>query len=117
MDFMKRLRIALPPPYYPKISMDEYAHNRTFWKTVTPFLSSKAPRSARSTLIEKEDIISDHQKLVETLSNLFEEAVDKLDISECNSISNSVGYSYLVEFSLQNIKTFRVLVLLLKSLI
>ena len=47
--------------------------------------------------MKKETIILDHQKLVEILSNLFEEAVDKLDISECNSISNSVGYSYLVE--------------------
>ena len=76
--------------------MNKYAYNKTFWKKITRFLSSKALWSTRST-IEKEAIISDHEKVAEILSNFFEEAVDKLDISECSSISNSVGYSYLVK--------------------
>ena len=66
--------------------MNERADNKTFLKTITSFLSSKAPRSTRSTLSEKEAIISDDQEVAEILSNLFEAAVDKLDIGESNNL-------------------------------
>ena len=42
--------------------------NKIFWKTITPFLSSKAPSLSRIiTLIENETTISDDQKVAETL--------------------------------------------------
>ena len=60
--------------------INEITDNKAFWKTTTRLLSSKTPRSLRTTLIEKETIISDDQKVAKTFSSFFEEAVDKLDI-------------------------------------
>ena len=46
----------------------------------TPFISSKAPRLPRTTPIENEAVISDHQEVAETVSKFFVKLVDKLDI-------------------------------------
>ena len=64
--------------------MNEITDNKTFWKTITRFLSSKAPRSLRITPIEKETIVSDDQRVAKTFSNFFERTVDKLDIMGYN---------------------------------
>ena len=64
--------------------MNEITDNKTFWTTITRFLSSKAPRSFRITPIEKEAIVSDDQRVAKTFSNFFEKTVDKLDIMEYN---------------------------------
>ena len=40
-------------------------------------------------------------KVVETLANFCEETVDKLDIQECNNISNAVGCSDPVEIAIK----------------
>ena len=58
------------------------------WKTITPYIFSKAPSLSRITLIENEAIISDDQKVAETLSNFSAKAFDKLDINEFQNISN-----------------------------
>ena len=65
---------------YSKIDARKMMDNKTFWKTVTPFLSSKVPSLSRITLIENEAIISDDQKVAETLSKFFVKAVDKLEV-------------------------------------
>ena len=67
--------------------------NKAFWKTITPFISSKAPSLSRITLIENEAIISDGQRLAETLSKFFAKAIVKLDIKEFKNISNIDGLS------------------------
>ena len=64
--------------------MNEITDNKTFWKIITRFLSSKAPRSLRITPIEKETIVSDDQRVAKTFSNFFERTVDKLDIMGYN---------------------------------
>ena len=56
--------------------------NRTFWKTITQFISSKAPNFSRITLIENEATVSDDQKMAETHRKFFVKATDKLDIKE-----------------------------------
>ena len=43
--------------------------NKIFWKTIIPFISSKAPSLSRMARTENEAIISDDQKVAETLSN------------------------------------------------
>ena len=50
-------------------------------------------------------------------SNFFEEALDKLDIRECNSILDTAGYSNPVEIPIKNMKTIQVLLILLKGLV
>ena len=68
---------------------------------ITPFLSSKAPSLSRITLIENEAMISDDQKVAETLSKFFVKAVDKLDIKEFKNISNIDGLSDPVEIAIK----------------
>ena len=54
--------------FYSKIDTHKIMDNKIFWKTITPFLSSKAPSLSRIiTLIENETTISDDQKVAETL--------------------------------------------------
>ena len=65
---------------YSKTDTRKTTDSKTFWKTITPFISSKATSLSRITLIENEAIISDDQKVVETLSKFFVKAVDRLDI-------------------------------------
>ena len=67
--------------------------NKAFWKTITPFFSSKAPSLSRIALIENEAIISDGQRPAETLSKFFAKAIVKLDIKEFKNISNIDGLS------------------------
>ena len=86
---------------YSKIDARKMMDNKTFWKTVTPFLSSKAPSLSRITLIENEAIISDDQKVAETLSKFFVKAVDKLEVKEFKNISNIDGLSDPVEIAIK----------------
>ena len=86
---------------YSKIDTRKIADNKTFWKTITPFLSSKASSLSRITLIENEAIISDDQKVAETLSKFYVKAVDKLDIKEFKNISNIDGLSDPVEIAIK----------------
>ena len=88
--------------------------NKTFGKTITPFLSSNAASLSRITLIEKKAIISDDQKVAETLSKFFAKAIDKLDIREFKNISNIDGLSDPVKIATKNMKIIHVLLLLLK---
>ena len=87
--------------FYSKIDTRKITNNKTFWKKITPFLSSKAPCLSRITLIENEAIISDDQKVAETLSKFFVKAVDKLDIKEFKNISNIDGLSDPVEIAIR----------------
>ena len=75
--------------------------NKIFWKTTTPFICSKAPSLSRITLIENQAIISDDEKVTETLSKFFVKTVDKLDIKEFKNISNIDGLSDPVEIAIK----------------
>ena len=84
-----------------KIGTRKITDSKTFWKIITPFISSKAPSLSRTTLIENETIISDNQKVGETLSKFFVKAVGKLDTKEFKNISNIDGLSDLVEIAIK----------------
>ena len=84
-----------------KIGTRKITDSKTFWKIITPFISSKAPSLSRTTLIENETIISDDQKVGETLSKFFVKAVGKLDTKEFKNISNIDGLSDLVEIAIK----------------
>ena len=47
------------------------AENRTFWKTVKPFLTDKTNKTSRITLIEEERVISQDHLIVKTFSEHF----------------------------------------------
>ena len=73
---------------YSKIDTRKITDNKTFWKTIILFISSKAPSLSRITLIENEAIISDDQKAAETLSKFFVRVLDKLHNKKFKKISN-----------------------------
>ena len=100
-NFCNKLYKKERKKFYSEINAHKITDNKTFWKTITPFLSSKAPSLSRITLIENEAIISDDQKVVETLSKFFVKAVDKLDIKEFKNISNIDGLSDPVEIAIK----------------
>ena len=43
--------------YYNNLNEKKITDNKTFWKTVKPFLSDKTPSDEKRTLIEKDKII------------------------------------------------------------
>ena len=86
---------------YSKTDTRKITDKKTFSKTITPFISSKAPSLSRITLIEKEAIISHNQKVAETLSKFIVKAVEKLDIKEFKKISNIDGLSDPVEVAIK----------------
>ena len=45
--------------------------NRTFWKTVKPFLTDKTNKTSRITLIEEERVISQDHLIAKTFSEYF----------------------------------------------
>ena len=89
---------------YSKIDTHKLTDNKTFWKTTTPSISSKAPSWSIITLTESKAIIPDDQKVAETLSKFFVKTVDKLDIKEFKNISNIDGLSNPVEIAIKKYK-------------
>ena len=100
-NFCSKLYKKERKKFYSKTDTRKITDNKTFWKTITPFLSSKAPSLSRITLIENEAIISDDQKVAETLSKFFVKTVDKLDIKEFKNNSNIDGLSDPVEIAIK----------------
>ena len=45
--------------------------NRTFWKTVKPFLTDKTNKTSRITLIEEEKVISQDHLIAKTFNKYF----------------------------------------------
>ena len=100
-NFCSKLYQKEQKRFYSKIDTHKIMDNKTFWKTITPFLSSKAPSLSRITLIKNEAIISDDLKVAETLSKFFVKAVNKLDITEFKNISSIDGLSDPVEMAIK----------------
>ena len=92
-NFCSKLYKKKRKKIYSRIDTRRITGNKTFWKTINSFISSKALSLSRNTLIEKQAVISDDQKVAETLSKLFVKTVDKLDIKEFKNLSNIDGLS------------------------
>ena len=68
--------------------------NKTFWKTVKPFLSDKTPSDEKITLIEKDKIIKTDTKTANVLNTFFSTVISSLNIPEypvSDSISNDIN--------------------------
>ena len=58
--------------YYTKLDITNITDNRKFWKTMKPFFSDKGVNTCKITLIEDNKIISDDDRVAETLKSFFE---------------------------------------------
>ena len=56
--------------------------NKKIWKYIRPLFSGKSKSKSKITLIKGDEIISDDQKVAETLNNYFIDAVQNLDIKK-----------------------------------
>ena len=72
--------------YYNNLIVKKITDNKTFWKSIKPFLSDKGPSTQIITLIEKEEIISDDDKVANIFSTFFTNTVKNLDLTISETI-------------------------------
>ena len=97
-NFCSKLYKKERKKFYSNIDTCKITDNKTYWKTITLFLSTKAPSLSRVTLIENEPMISVYQKVAESLSKFFVKLVDKLDIKEFKAFPTLMDF--LIQFKL-----------------
>ena len=68
--------------YHSNLNERNVTDNKTFWKTVKPFLSDKITSKEKITLIEKNKIVSDHEDTVQVLNTFFSNIAGSLNIPE-----------------------------------
>jgi hypothetical protein len=66
--------------YYGNLNEKLVTDNKTFWRTVKPFLSDKIQMKEKITLIEHETILSEDKDIAETLNCFFSNIVRSLGI-------------------------------------
>ena len=68
--------------YFQNLDMNDITDNRTFWKTVKPWFTSKGIKGTKKIiLVEKGEIISDNTKVTEVMNNYFVDITKELNIS------------------------------------
>ena len=90
-NFCNRLYKREKRKYFNNLNLKDITDNKTFWKTVKPFLSNKGDFHKQITLIEGENVISGDKEVAEKLGKYFENAVKSLDIMENNVILTPVN--------------------------
>ena len=68
--------------YYEKLNEKDVNDNKTFWKTVKPFLSDKIVSKEQISLVENDEIISEESNVAQTLNFFFSNIVTNLKIPE-----------------------------------
>ena len=57
------------------LNLKKVTDNKTFWKTIKPFLSDKGTNINKIFLVYKDEVTSNHKELCNTFSNFFQQAV------------------------------------------
>ena len=68
--------------YYGNLDSRKIKDNRTFWRTVKPFLSNKSVENVKIILVEKEEILTKDNSVAKVLNNFFSNIVKTLEISD-----------------------------------
>ena len=66
--------------HYNSFNEKDVSDNKTFWKTVKPFLSDKIVSKEQILLVENDEIISEDSKIAESLNFFFSNIVKNLKI-------------------------------------
>ena len=75
--------------YYSNLDEKKVTDNKTFWKTIKPFLSDKIVSREKVTLIEEDEIVESDINTAQILNTFFSNIVSKLKIAEyanCNPV-------------------------------
>ena len=68
--------------YFHNLDINAINDNRTFWKTVKPYFTSKGIKGTNKIiLVEQEQIISDNAKITEIMNNYFVDITRELGVS------------------------------------
>ena len=66
--------------YYNILNEKDVSDNKTFWKTVKPFLSDKIVSKEQILLVENDEIISEDSKIAELVNSFFSNILKNLKI-------------------------------------
>ena len=67
--------------------------NKTFWKTVKPFLTNKGSKGGNIKLLEKGELLQEYSLIAEEFNNFFKNTVSSLDKNENSFIINNEAAS------------------------
>ena len=68
--------------YFSSLNINKVVDNKSFWKIVKPFLSNKAISSEKITIIDEVELVTDEQKVANTLNDFFSSIVTSLNLPE-----------------------------------
>ena len=80
--------------YYSNLDEKKVTDNKTFWKTIKPFLSNKIVSREKVTLIEKDKIVESDVNTAQILNTFSSNIVTNLKIAEyanCDPISYNIN--------------------------
>ena len=73
--------------FYKKLYEKQVSNNKKFWKNVKPFFSSKDVNSSKITLVEKNLIVEDENKI----ANYFINIIKTLNLKTLNKSQVDIG--------------------------
>ena len=71
--------------YYSNLDVKNITDNKTFWKTVKPFLSDKVTSTQKITLTENDKIVNNDNDTARVLNTFFSNIVPDLKIPDDNN--------------------------------
>ena len=80
--------------YFGNLNEKNINDNKTFWKTIKPFLSDKVRLANKMTLIDNEEIIMGDYNTAKVLNTFFSNIVSNLNIagySNCEPLANNIS--------------------------
>ena len=79
-NYVKRLCKKAKKEYYSSLDVKKLDDTKKFWKTFKPNISDKSKSTNKITLVKGTDIISKDEDVANEFSDIFSNAVNKLDI-------------------------------------
>ena len=79
-NFVSRYYKKEKKKFYGSLNMKDILDNTEFWKYMKPLFSDKTECKQKITLVNGQDIITEDDKLAETFSTFFKEAINNLGI-------------------------------------
>ena len=91
--------------YFDQLDPKNITDNKTFWKTVSPYLTNKSKKSEKIILVENENIVVDETELTEIFSVYFHRIVPNLNIEPYeDTFSTCIGSKHPVFSAIEKYK-------------
>ena len=68
--------------YFSPLNISKVEENKSFWKKAKPFLSNKTISSEKIALVDDDELITDEQKVANSLNDFFSSIVNSLNLPE-----------------------------------